>query len=522
MSWNWRAVSRWVAAGAAVTLVSFAAAEGLLRAAYAIRNSMADYVPLPYVIGHDYGPVPPWLKPLLILAPDETLMWKNRPNLSRRYLDVFQPAPSEQERLALLRRFLPRLPDSVSRSAAWEITLNSEGYRGRERGASGRGPAVRIVCLGDSWTFGMNVSEQQAYPRRLEDLLREKFPGNDFEVLNRGVLGYSSYQGLQLLRSRLAEWKPDVAVIGFAMNDSKSSVHRDKDMAQGAESRGLGARMESLLEASEVYRLLHYSALVLKHNPNSIGEHLEAEVDDHSEPADYSKPWVRVPLGDYQANTGEMIRLLREAGTEALLVYNEFWENSPYRSSLQRISAEQKVPLVDSSSILRRGRNQMETDLERSLDLGSCEGEAEVVFRVYMGKAPVPRAVYIVAPHPKLGDLTPNKVAMRDDGTRGDQRVGDSVWSYAASLPPGSRLPYVYTNSGGEGKWEGLDVPHLRELEVAAGAAGKRVCRPIDSFGEVYMQADSWHPNASGYELIARGVAEAILQTSTITNRRRR
>jgi len=53
-------------------------------------------------------------------------------------------------------------------------------------------------------------------------------------------------------------------------------------------------------------------------------------------------------------------------------------------------------------------------------------------------------------------------------------------------------------------------VPHIRSFTVEAGQQGKIVYRPIESFGEVYMLADSWHTNAAGYELITKAVLEVL------------
>ena len=125
-----------------------------------------------------------------------------------------------------------------------------------------------------------------------------------------------------------------------------------------------------------------------------------------------------------------------------------------------------------------------------------------------------PEGLFIVGAHPALGALVPNRVAMYDDGTHGDQRAGDGVWSYTASLAPGQRLAYVYTNSGREGRWEGLDVPALRTVVVDA-PAGRRLYRPIESFGKLYLQADAWHTDATGYALIARAVFDALKALST-------
>jgi lysophospholipase L1-like esterase len=39
---------------------------------------------------------------------------------------------------------------------------------------------------------------------------------------------------------------------------------------------------------------------------------------------------------------------------------------------------------------------------------------------------------------------------------------------------------------------------------------------PVETFGEVYMQADSWHTNAYGYELIAKALLEKIKQDEKV------
>jgi hypothetical protein len=99
---------------------------------------------------------------------------------------------------------------------------------------------------------------------------------------------------------------------------------------------------------------------------------------------------------------------------------------------------------------------------------------------------------------------------MHDDGADGDERAGDHVWTFKGTLPSGTRLRYVYTNSGEPGQWEGLDLPHIREVQVVAQPDGGAMYLPIETFGRLYMQADNWHTDAIGYDLIARAVAQAL------------
>jgi hypothetical protein len=99
---------------------------------------------------------------------------------------------------------------------------------------------------------------------------------------------------------------------------------------------------------------------------------------------------------------------------------------------------------------------------------------------------------------------------MHDDGKDGDERAGDGVWSLAVSFPPGTRVTYVYTNSGATRRWEGLDIPHTRHVLVPEAHDGRPIYLPVETFGQLYMQGDGWHTNAAGYDLIARAVAELL------------
>jgi hypothetical protein len=65
----------------------------------------------------------------------------------------------------------------------------------------------------------------------------------------------------------------------------------------------------------------------------------------------------------------------------------------------------------------------------------------------------VPTAIYVAGSVPALGDWTPNLVAMHDDGTSGDEKAGDGIWSLQLDVPVGLELQYKYTNSGKRGEW---------------------------------------------------------------------
>jgi lysophospholipase L1-like esterase len=532
---NRKAVFSEIGRGLIATLLFFAILETLLRIAYFARNLMVTEVPLPYVFGYDYGPIPPWLDGLRMLEPDKDLIWKNRPNIQRKYIDIFSPVHSEPEKTALLG-FFPHLPDSLKGNPTWKVSLNSEGFRDVEFPKEKPSSVFRIVCLGDSWTFGWNVGQNQAYPQTLKALLGQEFSEANFEVFNLGVGGYTSLNGLNLLKTRVLNLKPDVAVIAVAMNEPNMAGVHNRNASIGEESANLMQTLSDMVNKSESFKLLRYWALLLKWKPESIDRRIE-KMSLHTTwkrqvvESDFDKfePWMRDSLKDFDNNYREMIKLARSRNISIVLLYNEFWQDSPYLKVLQKISRDEGVPLVDSSALIAAAQKRIEDELEKKLNLqpqkaqgGNVDGEIEVVFRLFADKWSVAKAIYIAGNHPKLGNLVPNKIGLYDDGTHGDQRAGDHVWSYSATFPAGTSLFYVYTNSGEEGKWEGLDVPYLRSFMVEAKNGEEKLYTPIESFGRIYMQADPWHTNAVGYQLIARALLDTLKKNEQLKDYLRR
>jgi lysophospholipase L1-like esterase len=504
--------------------------EVAIRVAYAARNALVDVMPLPYAIGADWGPIPPWLDQKRMLEENHpTLVWRGSPHFRQTYLDVFGPAATDDERRSILRSFSPLGRAVAEGGAVWTMALNSEGFRERELPEGKTAATFRIVCLGDSWTAGSNVDERDTFPRRLEALLAERFPQGSFEVLNLGVFGYASYNGLRLAQRAMA-LQPDVVIVGFAMNEPSMAGYRPiEGEAVGPGLRELPAVIGRTLAGfvmahSEVYRLLDYWAKLLTWQPKSIGDHLLGQVDTmhwyDTMDEQASEDWMQVSVADYRRHIEGMMAAAQAFGAQPILLYPEFWLGGPYLRTLLEISEQEDVPVVDASRLIEAATRQRREALQQRLGLlsaglhpGQSPGEVEVVLRVHQGTVEVSRALYIAGTHPGLGDVAPNRVALNDAGDGADERADDGVWSYAFQVEPGSTLHYVYTNSGRDGEWEGLDLPVLRRLSVPAGAAGSRLLAPIETFGELEFHADPWHTDARGNGLIARELLREIERT---------
>ncbi|MCC6477299.1 hypothetical protein IT157_09625 [bacterium] len=78
----------------------------------------------------------------------------------------------------------------------------------------------------------------------------------------------------------------------------------------------------------------------------------------------------------------------------------------------------------------------------------------QVRFECEARRIEVLRSIFIAGNRPEFSDWNPNVTALFDDGTRGDVKAKDGVWSLLIELPVGAEIQYKYTNSGEPGQWQ--------------------------------------------------------------------
>ena len=94
------------------------------------------------------------------------------------------------------------------------VNTNSKGLRGTTEYQYARTPGItRILVLGDSFTFGTDVSDDETFSHDLEAALPNT------EVLNLGVQGYGQDQMLLYLKEEGVKYHPDIVIVGFAFLD---------------------------------------------------------------------------------------------------------------------------------------------------------------------------------------------------------------------------------------------------------------------------------------------------------------
>jgi lysophospholipase L1-like esterase len=120
-----------------------------------------------------------------------------------------------------------------------EVSINSIGIRERELTPEKEEGTFRILCLGDSVTFGYGTENDKTYVKVLESILREGHPDCRFETINAGIGGFTTLQELLFLKMVGLGFDPDLVTVGFVLNDvtDMSNVELRIERAKKMESR---------------------------------------------------------------------------------------------------------------------------------------------------------------------------------------------------------------------------------------------------------------------------------------------
>ncbi len=185
-----------------------------------------------------------------------------------------------------------------------EYLINSLGMRGGE--ISSEPSLINIAAVGNSCTFGWQVSEDDTYIFRLADSLNHSFRKRSFQAIDGGIPGYSSYQGKLFFEQYLAPLHPKVTLIMFGWNDQWAASGNIIDSEQKSPSLlALGAL--KFVNRLRVYRLLRQIVL----------QTIEPEIMETVGQRD-SRP--RVPLEQFGENLMNIIEQARAIGSYPILL----------------------------------------------------------------------------------------------------------------------------------------------------------------------------------------------------------
>ncbi|GEM_PF-6699568 len=103
------------------------------------------------------------------------------------------------------------------------VTINSHGFRDREHAWEKENGTIRILGLGDSFTFGWGVASEETFLKQLELLLQQR-TGMPVETINAGVPGWGLNQYYLFLKKAGIRYAPDVVVLAYFTDDLNGPI----------------------------------------------------------------------------------------------------------------------------------------------------------------------------------------------------------------------------------------------------------------------------------------------------------
>lgn len=209
--------------------------------------------------------------------------------------------------------------------------FNQQGFRGPVLDPERRPGEVRIATVGDSNTLGWRGEDGAHWPGLLDRLA-----GPEVRVVNAGVWGYSSFQGVLRLREVLP-LAPDVVTLSFGSNDARPVRVTDVERSGASQARAL---------------------LKGRFGRLRLGRVLIGGVDRLWALGAAGKMRRRVGLDLYRDNLRTMIGEIRVAGARPVLLTRPYIGAPPdpsewraaapdYNAATVDVAGEAKVPVVD-------------------------------------------------------------------------------------------------------------------------------------------------------------------------------
>ena len=96
--------------------------------------------------------------------------------------------------------------------------VNSSGFRGKEIQAK-KPDSTRIICLGGSTTYGLNLDYKDTYPKLLQDILDVRAGKNRYEVINAGMSALTLPKITSLAENEMFSLKPDIIILMSLINN---------------------------------------------------------------------------------------------------------------------------------------------------------------------------------------------------------------------------------------------------------------------------------------------------------------
>jgi len=267
--------------------------------------------------------------------------------------ELFQFRPGDGRCVALKPGTAVQYTGHWLRTEPVRQEINAQGFRGREVPEQRSACELRVALLGDSFTYGVGVTEGDTIAARLEMRLANSRSSKSVQVLNFGVPALNLDDAKRHWEAFAHRWKPDLVLYFLWNNDLESSICED-----------IWGRMfvpDSLLALVRHLFIVRVPYLMLMQRKRT------------SDPAKEGEEARRTRLVDGLRSLTESIK--RDAASLGVVVLDypvPFSQRASARSALNRL----EIPVLDLSSIVRREENRLPRDGHLSIVGNQRIGEA--------------------------------------------------------------------------------------------------------------------------------------------------
>lgn len=143
------------------------------------------------------------------------------------------------------------------------VEINSRGLRDIERPLKKPADVLRILALGDSYTFGVGVDLEETYVKQIQSRLSQDYPKVD--VINAGVAGYNLFQALTWFKEQGRGYHPDAVIYFFFLDDVKGYRSADQIEADARAQAASVKEKESAASSASGSYLVNFGTNLFTH-----------------------------------------------------------------------------------------------------------------------------------------------------------------------------------------------------------------------------------------------------------------
>jgi lysophospholipase L1-like esterase len=260
--------------------------------------------------------------------------------------------------------------------------INSHGFRGPEFETVKPRGVFRVVCLGESSTFGYHDRDDETYPFALGRLFaQEKLR---VEVINAGFPYYNSGSILSLLKQEILNYDPDLITLYAGFNDAGWPIrigpighvalwlqsHSITYLLLREQMSSLAFRAELKVLGKVMPQMLSGDRLQLQKNSQLVAERYQENVRSIVRIAKSRGIWVVLIKQPITAHEHDYISLSYEQEYRSVRDKFEGGGSLPYidililrqhrlMEEIEEIAREEKLPVVDNIRIVDQDRRRL-------------------------------------------------------------------------------------------------------------------------------------------------------------------